>query len=729
MHHRFSLRFLSVLLTLALVLSLFGASVFAATGTLSANTAVRHELCTQLSAQANAYYTGSYTYENLSQLSGPASSTDSYAAMQDNALYTALQTLMTSTHSVLPSYNPGGEKPNELSYLWDFTDCEYGHSEYTYFFTDIPADELSGDTMNREHVWPKSKASYYQKNGGTDLHHLRPSISSVNSAKSNRIFANVYGVASDCKTHEFNGETVLWLSASMDALEVKDEVKGDVARILLYIWCRWSQPNLYSNVSASLLPPMDSDDSANSGVRAIENKETLLQWMEMDPVDEWEMARNDQTENFQGNRNVFIDYPEFAWLVLGEELPTDMPTPSGEAQNSVIIPCEHTWDDGSVTTEPTCTEEGELTYTCTLCGETRTEEIPVTDHSWDDGTQTTPATCTEDGELTYTCTLCGETRTEEIPALGHSYETVVTAPTCTEGGFTTYACSACGDSYTADETEALGHSYTETVTEATCTEGGFTTYACSACGDSYVADETEALGHAWDEGAVTTEPTATETGVMTYTCTLCGETKTEEIPALGEDPDEPCDGGEDCPSAHFTDISAADWYHEAVDFAVENGLFGGMSANTFEPNTAMTRAMLVTVLWRYAGEPAEGENTFTDVPAGQWYTDAVAWAAHNNIVGGVGDNKFDPNGNVTREQMATILYRYANGQDIDTSARADLSGFPDAGSVSSYAQDPICWAVAEGLINGSDGKLLPQGNATRAQVATILMRFIENEVK
>ena len=153
-----------------------------------------------------------------------------------------------------------------------------------------------------------------------------------------------------------------------------------------------------------------------------------------------------------------------------------------------------------------------------------------------------------------------------------------------------------------------------------------------------------------------------------------------------------------------------------------------MSANTFEPNTAMTRAMLVTVLWRYAGQPNEGTNNFTDVKSDQWYTDAVAWAAHNGIVGGVGNNKFDPNGNITREQMAAILYRYANSNGIDTSARADLSSFPDGNKVSSYANDAIRWAVAEGLINGSDGKLMPQGNATRAQVAAILMRFIENVV-
>jgi len=134
------------------------------------------------------------------------------------------------------------------------------------------------------------------------------------------------------------------------------------------------------------------------------------------------------------------------------------------------------------------------------------------------------------------------------------------------------------------------------------------------------------------------------------------------------------------------------------------------------------------VLWRYVGSPDEGELTFTDVPSNEWYAEAVAWAAHNGIVGGVGNNKFDPNGNITREQIAAILYRYAGSNGIDTTKRADLSAFPDANRVSAYANDAIGWAVAEGLINGSDGKLQPLGNATRAQVAAILMRFIQNVI-
>ena len=141
----------------------------------------------------------------------------------------------------------------------------------------------------------------------------------------------------------------------------------------------------------------------------------------------------------------------------------------------------------------------------------------------------------------------------------------------------------------------------------------------------------------------------------------------------------------------------------------------------------MTRAMLVTVLWRYAEKPAATQgSTFSDVAQGQWYTDAVAWAAENGIVNGVGDGKFDPEGTVTREQMAAILYRYAQYKDCDVSDSASLQSFGDAGTVSSYAVPSMEWAVGAELINGMDGNLKPKGTATRAQVATILMRFCEN---
>ena len=184
----------------------------------------------------------------------------------------------------------------------------------------------------------------------------------------------------------------------------------------------------------------------------------------------------------------------------------------------------------------------------------------------------------------------------------------------------------------------------------------------------------------------------------------------------------------------FKDVKESDWFYEGVKFAALNGLFDGTSPTTFEPDSNMTRAMLVTVLWRLDGKPApKSMNSFKDVPSGQWYTEAVAWASENGVVDGVGNNLFDPDGNVTREQIAAIMYRYAGKKGYDTTKRADLSKYPDAGQISSYAKEALSWANAEGLINGTNngkGDILdPKGSATRAQVATILMRYVENIVQ
>ncbi|MGM9523914.1 MAG: S-layer homology domain-containing protein [Faecousia sp.] len=273
------------------------------------------------------------------------------------------------------------------------------------------------------------------------------------------------------------------------------------------------------------------------------------------------------------------------------------------------------------------------------------------------------ATCTEAGEMAFTCTECGTSKVEEIAATGHTEAiTPAVAPTCIVAGKT---------------------------------EGKH----CSVCGTILVAQEAvPAPDHSYKDD----------------TCTVCG----------AEEPDD-----EPIAPVEFADVSEKAWYYDAVEYAVQNGLMNGVGGGKFDPKGSMTRAMLMTVLWRYEGEPTEGENSFTDVPDGNWYTGAVAWAAANGIVGGIGNGKFDPEGSITREQMATILFRYAGKKGIDTGKRGDLSGFPDSGAVSDWAKDAVHWTVAEDIINGSDGKLLPQGNATRAQVSTILMRFLENIVK
>ena len=183
----------------------------------------------------------------------------------------------------------------------------------------------------------------------------------------------------------------------------------------------------------------------------------------------------------------------------------------------------------------------------------------------------------------------------------------------------------------------------------------------------------------------------------------------------------------------FTDVVAGTWYYGAAAYAYNNGLFAGMTPTTFAPNATMTRAMLVSVLWRLAGEPApKAPNTFVDVPDGAWYTDAVTWAAENGVVSGIGGSRFDPSGFVTREQTAEILYNYAHSKGYDVSARADLTAFPDAGSVSGWAEEALAWVNAAGLINGTvrDGQTIldPQGSASRAQVAMILMNYVEHVV-
>lgn len=177
----------------------------------------------------------------------------------------------------------------------------------------------------------------------------------------------------------------------------------------------------------------------------------------------------------------------------------------------------------------------------------------------------------------------------------------------------------------------------------------------------------------------------------------------------------------------FTDVSTSDWFYDDVAFVYENGLFSGTDSRSFSPNASMTRAMLVTVLYRLEGEPTvTGRSSFTDVRSGAYYEKAVIWAAANGIVTGTDSTSFSPDAKVTREQLAAILYRYAQYRKLDTDASAKLNSFTDAGSVSAYASEALGWAVSEGLINGASGKLMPKGDATRAQVAAILHRFVKN---
>lgn len=239
--------------------------------------------------------------------------------------------------------------------------------------------------------------------------------------------------------------------------------------------------------------------------------------------------------------------------------------------------------------------------------------------------------------------------------------------------------------------------------------GTFTTQPCTS--------------HSWDSGKVTTQPSMNKEGVKTFTCTACSDTYTDPIPATGV-----CNRTTDCVMGPYQDLSASEWYHDGIHYCIETGLMNGMSDTAFDPSGLTTRAQLVTILYRAKGSPSISgmSEPFRDVSKNDWYYNAIVWAYNNKVVTGVSADSFAPNANVTREQVATILYRY-KGSPMGKGA---LSGFPDAASISGYAIDALSWAVGEGLINGikngNTSMLSPTGNATRAQVSTILMRYIKS---
>ena len=404
--------------------------------------------------------------------------------------------------------------------------------------------------------------------------------------------------------------------------------------------------------------------------------------------------------------------------------------------DTYVAATDHTWVK-TQTFPASCTEQGTVFYKCSACGATRTEKIAALGHDLS-RCDLFPATCTKSGRVVGTCARCGVQIDEVIPAKGHdySYADVRTEPTCTESGHYKGTCPTCGKDYD-DVIPALGHDWGEWVVaqEPTATTTGYRYHICARCNARVGEDIPKLHTHTWDAGVVTQKPTATEPGVKTYTCTICNEQKTESIPATGV-PDT-CPGGPTCPGYAFRDMPAPDsWAHAGLDYCIYSGYINGLSATTVDPSGTCTRAQLVCILYRIQGEPKVVEGyelaklraPFDDVPRGQWYTNAILWAKLTGIVNGTSATTFDPSGQITREQLAAILYRYTAKYAPDaTGNAASLAAYPDAGSVSAYARDAMAWAVGNGLIKGlphdKTDYLEPGGSTTRAQVATILMRY------
>ncbi len=463
----------------------------------AANSGHRHEPCYALSGDAQSYYSGEYDWESLSDVDGI--DTDNSLTAMSAPLYADLQRLMTDTMTASVTYR-------NLTNYWQTTD-DSADTEELLFYSDDLASKSPG-YINREHVWAKSHASFYEKNGGADLHHLRPEDGSVNSTRSNYIFGDVVGVLSDYKTKDFDGKTVLWYSSADNRVEIKDDVKGDVARILLYVYVRWGQPNLCVDIPLASLPVFDSDDSDNDGVRVIEDLDTLLTWCEEDPVDTWEMSRNDLSEDVQGNRNVFIDYPEYAWLLFDREIPEDMVTPSGEAVAEGV---------GFV--------------------DVKRDAFYYDAVKWAAKNEVTAGT-----------------------KPGYFSPSAV----CTRGQMVTFLWRMAG--YPA---------------------------ACADCSD-------------------------------------------------------------------FTDVRFHDYYYDAVNWAVADGITFGTSATTFSPNQKVTRGQVVAFLSRWAGgQPSQNVNPFSDVNPDAYYFNDVLWAAENGITAGKTATTFCPDDVCSRGEIVTFLYRFS----------------------------------------------------------------------
>ena len=653
---------LSLLMVLAMLVSLFASLSLTASaaeptnasevnyrksGKYVYNWGKRDTTATFLTTYAQSYYTGSYSYATLSALSG--SSSTSASAFYSSPLGSAIHNMLYAKQTSTTSYN--GTKD-----LYQYTDCEQSGNKISSYYSAVAIGPGWGEggSWNREHTWPNSKGL----NGAdeNDIMMLRPTATSENSSRGN----DAYGEGSSYYNPNEHGQ----------------KLHGDVARLMLQHLMRWGNTSKFYG---------------SGGV--MESRAVLLKWMIEDPVDTWEMGRNDAVQSITGVRNVFVDYPELAFKLLGAEMPANYPTPSNGGGSAPVV---YTVTAASNNTAyGTVALNGNVITATAKSGYEIDSAAPYTVTPSGAATVTRKDNTFTVSNLTKNCTVTINFKALAVCTHEHT-KTETKEATCTEGGYERVYCLDCGADLMGAEFPALGHDYQETVVAPTCTAKGYTEYTCSRCGDSYKKKFTAMVDHKYENGK----------------CAVCGAADPSYKPEEDKTPK----------YGDFSDLKTGRWYEAGVTFALKNGLMNGVGGGKFDPDGSVTRGMLVTILYRVEKTPSvEGmKNPFTDVKSGAWYTDAIVWAADQGIVNGTSATTFAPDAFITREQIATILYRYAKAEKTEK----DLSAYPDAGTVSGYAVDAMRWAVAEGLINGKDGRLAPQENATRAQIATILERYL-----
>lgn len=355
--------------------------------------------------------------------------------------------------------------------------------------------------------------------------------------------------------------------------------------------------------------------------------------------------------------------------------------------------------------EPSCTEAGYQCQKCKVCGFSQEyQNIGELGHDPGQWELVRPSACGEPGLEESVCRRCGETKEREIPALDHSFTESQVLPTCKADGYTLLVCSLCDHREKRDIVSALGHAYESTVTDPTCTATGYTRHVCSRCQDSYRTDVTEKLGHCYGEGVETKEPTLTTMGRLTYSCQRCGDTYTETTPKW---------------TNPFLDLDKKAYYYTGVLWASNNGITSGTAPQSFSPEDSCTRGQVVTFLWRMAGKPlsVSANAEFRDVPKDAYYHDAVQWAVDQGITKGVGENRFDPDRICTRAEVVTFLHRF-----MDKPAPMETDGFLDVCADDYFFESVYWayeQGITQGT---APNAFSPTQTCTRGQIVTFLYR-------
>lgn len=649
----------------------------------TSNSGTRGVTCTTLDGTgAESYYTGDYTYANLSSQKG-------------DTLLKSLRTLMTEKHKTKTGYDDCRDRAYN-------TDCQNENGKATLLYTSYEATSdnwISGSIgWNREHVWPQSLGGFDEKNvPGGDLHHVRPSDNKVNGNRGNLKYG-VVGTSGQDSTSSIDGSIGGYYNATY--FEPLDNVKGDVARICLYIYARYGS----------------EFEKCNNITNVFENVDVLLEWCELDPVDTWEMGRNVVVANIQGNRNVFIDYPELAWLIFGKQVPSGMTTPSANAASTTSA-------------DSTASAAASVPYELTA----KAAGTPVNSNVVfiDGNGAATLEEYLKNGPANEVYLAPGQAIAfnvsfEATPAsiqLGMKTIAGGTANvnvTC--GGSKDFSIATATEMY-YDITDCITLSSNTTTAPIVITNNSSDVGALlSVTNLKWTTADSTAAGA---KTAVFMTPESAQEALRVVDSVL-GNTSEPKEPIDPADPIDPDDPDVPVEPAikpeQFKDLDKNAWYYDGVVYAIENGLMNGVALDAFAPEGTLTRAMLVTVLYRQAGSPTVEKNAeipFTDVARGLWYTDAIIWANQEGIALGNSATTFAPDDPVTREQMVTFLWRFAGKKDSGQT----LATFADANTVADYAELPMKWAVENGIINGDNGKLLPQDTATRAQIANIFMRY------